>query len=253
MMSKATQLLGFMVLWFGVGLVLSSTATAQTNPATVSSEGTATVTSVPRLVKFSGVVEDTAGNPRSGVTGITFALYKDQSGGAALWLETQNVTLDAQGRYTVLLGATSAEGVTPELFSANEAQWLGVQPEGQAEQRVLLVSVPYALKAADAETLGGIPASSFVLAAPLAAGASTSTGQTGTTPTAASTLVPSPALTGSGNPNTLAEFDSSGTNLISSSISDTGKAVSTLEPVGIGTASPNAQSGHAPLARNGNG
>jgi len=68
----------------------------------------------------------------------------------------------------VLLGSNSAEGTPPELFSTNEAQWLGVQPEGLPEQRVLLVSVPYALKAADAETLGGRPASSFVLAAPVA-------------------------------------------------------------------------------------
>ncbi len=240
MMSKAAQLLGLMVLWCGAGLLGSSSAQAQTSPAMAPREATAAVISVPRLVKFSGTVQDSAGNPRSGITGITFALYKDQSGGAALWLETQNVTLDAQGRYTVLLGANSTEGMAPELFSSNEAQWLGVQPEGQAEQRVLLASVPYALKAADAETLGGMPASSFVLAAPLAAGATTSTGQTGTTPTAAGTLAPSPAISGSGTPNTLAEFDSSMTNLVSSSISDTGKAVSTTEPVGIGTASPGA-------------
>jgi len=139
-----------------------------------------------------------------------------------------------------LLGASTTEGVPLELFSANQAQWLGVQPEGQAEQRILLVSVPYALKAADAETLGGIPASSFVLAAPAAAGATTSTGQTGTTPTATGALVPSPAITGSGTVNTLAKFDASTTNLISSSITDTGTAVSTMEPVGIGTASPGA-------------
>jgi hypothetical protein len=40
-----------------------------------------------------------------------------------------------------------------------------VAVEGQAEQpRVLLVSAPYALKAGDAETLGGLPASAFLLA-----------------------------------------------------------------------------------------
>ncbi|MGA9210460.1 MAG: hypothetical protein WB347_21880, partial [Terriglobales bacterium] len=71
-------------------------------------------------------------------------------------------------------------------------------------------------------------------------GATTSTGQTGTTPTAAGALVPSPAISGSGAANTLAKFDASTTNLISSSISDTGTAVSTTESVGIGTASPNA-------------
>lgn len=42
-----------------------------------------------------------------------------------------------------------------------------MQPEGQAEQpRVSLLSVPYALRAADAQTVGGLPASAFVLAAP---------------------------------------------------------------------------------------
>ena len=138
---------------------------------------------VPRLIRFSGAVNDVPGQPRSGVTGITFALYKDQAGGAALWLETQNVSLDAQGHYTVLLGANSAEGMPVELFTANGARWLGVQPEGQAEQRVLLVSVPYALKAADAETVGGMPASSFVLAAPVVNSGSGSSGsQTAGTP-----------------------------------------------------------------------
>src|SRR5579864_9559432 len=54
-----------------------------------------------------------------------------------------------------------------EFFSSNEARWVGVRLQGQNEQpRVLLVSAPYALKAADAETLGGKPLSAFQLAAP---------------------------------------------------------------------------------------
>jgi len=145
---------------------------AQQTPTAGSTQGQA----VPHVVKFGGTVKDADGKPRTGVNGITFALYKDQAGGAALWLETQNVTLDGQGRYTVLLGANSAEGMPLEVFSANEARWLGAQPEGLPEQRVLLVSVPYALKAADAETLGGLPASSFVLAAPVATGGSGNSG-----------------------------------------------------------------------------
>src|SRR3989304_4392455 len=81
----------------------------------------------PRLIQFSGVLQDTMGQPLSGVQGITFSLYKDQSGGAALWLETQNVTADEQGRYGVLLGATTSDGLPLELFTSNEARWLGVQ------------------------------------------------------------------------------------------------------------------------------
>jgi hypothetical protein len=96
---------------------------------------------------------------------MTFALYQEAEGGAPVWQEVQNVTLDAQGRYGVLLGSTSTEGLPLEIFAGGEAHWLGVQVEGGKEgPRILLVSVPYALKAADAETLGGKPLSEFVLA-----------------------------------------------------------------------------------------
>jgi len=52
---------------------------------------------VPRLVKFAGTMKDELGKSRTGVVGVTFAIYKEQEGGAALWLETQNVELDEQG------------------------------------------------------------------------------------------------------------------------------------------------------------
>jgi trimeric autotransporter adhesin len=119
---------------------------------------------VPQLVNFSGKAIDPKGNVVSGITGITFSIYKDQYEGAPLWMETQNVTADAKGNYTVQLGVTS-DGLPLELFSTGEARWLGVQINGGEEQpRVLLLSVPYALKAADAQTLGGLPASAFALA-----------------------------------------------------------------------------------------
>jgi hypothetical protein len=116
---------------------------------------------VPRLMKFGGVVRDTAGAPRVGVVGITFSIYREQEGGGALWMETQNVELDSEGRYTALLGAQTREGLPLDLFTAGEPRWLGVRASGPQEveqPRVLLVSVPYALKAADADTLGGRPA-----------------------------------------------------------------------------------------------
>ena len=135
-----------------------------------------TAVSVPRLIKFSGVVKDDGGAPKTGVVGITFAFYKDQQGGTPLFLETQNVQADANGRYAVMLGATKSDGLPMEFFSSNEARWVGVQPQGQNEQpRVLLVSAPYALKAADAETLGGKPLSAFQLASPQSTNSSTKT------------------------------------------------------------------------------
>ncbi len=116
---------------------------------------------VPHLVKFSGTIS----GAQAGTAGVIFALYKDQTGGAPLWQEVQNITVDSSGHYNSLLGARSVNGIPVEVFSNGEARWLGVQAEGQPEQpRVLLVSVPYALKASDSETLGGLPASAFLRA-----------------------------------------------------------------------------------------
>jgi hypothetical protein len=138
---------------------------------TVAQTPTETASALPRLVRFGGAVKSPDGGPLAGVAGITFALYSEQTGGAPLWLETQNVTADSSGRYTVLLGATKTEGLPAELFTSERAHWVGVQVQGQPEQpRVLLVSAPYALKAGDAETIGGLPPSAFVLAAPSAGG-----------------------------------------------------------------------------------
>lgn len=123
---------------------------------------------VPRFIKFSGTLVDLAGKPMVGVTDVTFALYSDEGGGTALWYETQTIEADALGRYTVLLGVMHASGVPLELFTTGEAKWLGIGagnlPESAQGGRVLLVSVPYALKAVDAETLGGKPASAYMLA-----------------------------------------------------------------------------------------
>ncbi len=113
-------------------------------------------------------------------------MYREQSGGAPLWQEVQNAEVDSEGRYSLLMGSTLNEGVPTELFASGEPRWLGVQVNrpGEVEQsRVLLVSVPYALKASDAETLGGKPASAYLLASgptgssstPAAAVASTTT------------------------------------------------------------------------------
>jgi len=122
---------------------------------------------VPPLVKFSGVLTDVNNKPLTGTVGVTFSLYKDTEGGAALWVETQNVTPDKAGHYTVMLGSASGQGIPAAMFASGEARWLAVQIQGQAEQpRTMLMSVPYALKALDAETIGGMPLSALQLALP---------------------------------------------------------------------------------------
>ena len=122
-------------------------------------------TAVPALIPYSGVAVDRDGHALSGETGITFLFYKDQNGGEPLFTETQIVVPDSTGHYTVRLGASVSSGIPVDLFDSGEARWLEVQLAGEATRpRTLLTSVPYAMKAADAATLGGLPASAFVLA-----------------------------------------------------------------------------------------
>ena len=66
---------------------------------------------VPRLIRYSGVVQNPDGTPRTGTVGLTLSLYQDQQGGTPLWQEVQNVQLDVGGHYSVLLGSASPDGL----------------------------------------------------------------------------------------------------------------------------------------------
>ncbi len=187
---------------------------------------------VPSMVKFTGALNDANGKPLTGTVGVAFLLYTEQSGGAPLWTETQNVQADKNGHYSVMLGSTTSHGIPAGTFAAGQARWIGVQPTGQAEQpRVELGSVPYALKAADAQTLGGLPPSAFLLASPststdsaAAAEAATSQPPTGT----------KPVTTAGGTAQALAKFDGTA-DIASSEVFDDGAHV------GVGTKTPKAK------------
>jgi hypothetical protein len=205
--------LAILILTISV-LAFGQTAQTPTQPAVAPG--------VPRLVKFGGVLKDASGNLLTNTVGITFAIYSEQTGGAPLWQETQNVQF-TQGRYTVFLGESTSAGIPAELFASGQPRWLGVRPQlpGEEEQpRVLLASVPYALKAVDADTLGGLPASAFIQAngsnpSSIVAALATSAGSSepGIRP-------PSSTVTTSGGTvGTIPEFDSS-TDIKNSPIKD---------------------------------
>jgi hypothetical protein len=216
-------------------LVLSTIAGAQ-DPCP---NNNVSCSAVPRLIRFTGALVDSSGHPRSGVVGITFSVYSQATGGSPLWQETQNVPLDTQGRYAVLLGITKVEGLPVEVFSSPEPRWLGVWPQWEGEQehsRVILVSVPYALKAADTETLQGLPASAFLRAtsSPTKPGGTVaaSPGPVANVVIAAASSASSnsaktsdsPVTTPGGTVNTMPKFGSL-TSIINSQISDSNGVV----------------------------
>ena len=156
----------FRIPAFALALIAFVTALpgfAQSTDAT-SAAATATTT-IPNLIRYSGVAPRSDGKAGPVELSITFLIYKDQQGGGPLWAETQIVAADSAGQYNVHLGATSANGLPADLFASGEARWLEVQVAGgEPGQRTMLVSVPYAMKAADATTLGGLPPSAFLQA-----------------------------------------------------------------------------------------
>jgi len=210
-----------------LSFVLSVAAqTSSSNPASAP---------VPSLIQFANVATDDRGNTLSGVTDITFSLYNAQQGGEPLWSETQvNIQLDSTGHYSVQLGITKPSGVPTALFTTGQARWLGVQIAQQSEQaRVLLVSVPYALKAGDAQTIGGLPPSAFVLAA-------APSGETPAYPAPVSSAAldvppPSSAITGTGKVNYVPLWDTT-SDIIGSVLFQSGTGATAK--IGINTATP---------------
>jgi hypothetical protein len=192
------------------------------------------------LIRFSGVAKDANRKPLTGTIGITFLLYKDEQGSAPLWMETQNVQPDANGHYSVQLGSTQPNGLPTDVFTSGEARWLGVQPQGQGEQpRILLMSVPYALKAGDAETLGGLPATAFAQAKPsvapgTAAKAQTNGQVTSSSPAKGANSANLPSVTGSGTTNFVPVWTGTST-LGNSALFQSGGNI------GLGTTTPRAK------------
>lgn len=187
--------------WIVVIIVASATGAAQEAVQGTEAPVVAIAPVVPQQVRYAGKLATRAGDTVEAV----FRIYATERGGDPLWTETQRVTVAEDGAYTVLLGGASAAGLPQTIFAGGAARWLGVSVEQGAEQdRVLLSSVPYAMKSADAESLASHAASDFVTQEQLAqlAQSSAQAGQPGGA-TSAITPLTSGTVTGSGTSGTV--------------------------------------------------
>jgi hypothetical protein len=155
-------------------------------------------TAVPALVPYSGIAIDAQGKPLGESVSVTFQIFKDEQGGDSLFTETQTLNVDRLGHFKAQLGATYPSGIPLETFQSGEARWLEVQIAGLTpKSRTLLTSVPYALKAGDSTTLGGLPVSAFALAGDTSHSATAQSVQPASSPSGTVTSVGSGAgLTG---------------------------------------------------------
>ncbi len=145
----------------------ADTLLAQDPAATPLTDGPAVSTAeyagrVPPLIRFNGTLRDNVGVSKNQTAQLALGIFETQEGGAPLWTEAHEIHTDSSGKYSVLLGSRSG-GVPIELFRSMSSMWIGAVSDNSKMGRIRFISVPYALKASDAETLAGHLISDFVL------------------------------------------------------------------------------------------
>jgi len=104
---------------------------------------------VPELINFQGKLTDSSDKAVTSVVPMVFKFYTTATGGSPIWTETQAVTPDNEGVYSVMLGE-----VAPFDISFSTAYWLGVKVGADSEMlpRYRMVSSAYSLYALNSAT-----------------------------------------------------------------------------------------------------
>ena len=68
----------------------------------------------------SGVFQPVDRQPIAPTETVTLAVYSDQDGGNPLFQETQSAVVRQDGRYDILLGSATADGLPLDLFATGE-------------------------------------------------------------------------------------------------------------------------------------
>ena len=104
---------------------------------------------IPRLISYQGMLNDANGLPISSTVGVTFSIYNAETGGVALWSETQSVPV-SNGLFNVKLGSITP--LLPSLFD-QDSLYLGIQVGSDPEMlpRQQITSGSFVNKAAHAD------------------------------------------------------------------------------------------------------
>jgi hypothetical protein len=115
---------------------------------------------IPRYINYQGKLTDANDDPVTDDVDVTVRIYDTETGGTALWTETQTVTV-TRGVFSILLGNT----IALSGLDFNSAYWYSVEIESDGEMtpRQRLTAVGYAI---NADKLDGYDASSFLSSSP---------------------------------------------------------------------------------------
>ena len=114
---------------------------------------------------IQGRLTDANGVNREGSYSIKFNLYDTVTGGTALWTRTYPALTVRNGNFQTVLGDVTGQPMLSDVFAAGDSRFLEIQvlsgpgvtsPEAPLVPRQQLVSVPYTLKAAVADSVNGV-------------------------------------------------------------------------------------------------
>ena len=127
---------------------------------------------VPQTINFQGALKDANGEPVNDSKYMEFRIYDVLTGGSTIWTEQHPTVTITDGIFSVELGLTTP--IPPSMLVAPElyiTYFLGGETAEMSPRRRIL-SVPYAIMsdeanlaliADNADSLGGVPVSGFVL------------------------------------------------------------------------------------------
>lgn len=95
----------------------------------------------PNTIMYQGRLTDANGYPIVDESNVTFSIYRFETGGTAVFEQTEFITLDENGIFTIELGPLDAS-----VTDGNKL-WLGIAVESdpEMEPRQLLTSTPYSM------------------------------------------------------------------------------------------------------------
>ncbi|HEC68989.1 MAG TPA: hypothetical protein ENI31_01695, partial [Candidatus Omnitrophica bacterium] len=98
----------------------------------------------PRVISCHGRLTNRNKEVLPGSHEFTFRLYSQAQGGSVLWSETQTLTVDSNGLFSVYLGETNP---LPTSLDFNSTCWVSIEVDGDGEMspRIKLPSSAYAL------------------------------------------------------------------------------------------------------------
>ncbi len=114
---------------------------------------------IPDVINYQGRITETSGEPLNTTVTMTFAVYSDSIGGAALWTETQPSVTVQSGLFNVLLGTVNPiQGV----FNTGD-RYLGIQVglDSEIVPRTRITAVAFAHTAQSSETSAHSASSSY--------------------------------------------------------------------------------------------